>query len=876
MSPQQTIAHYRITSKLGEGGMGEVWRATDTKLSREVAIKILPAEFAADPDRLARFSREAQVLASLNHPNIAQIYGVEDRALIMELVEGETLHGPLPVETALDYARQIAEALEDAHENSIVHRDLKPANIKVTPGGRVKVLDFGLAKAFAGEAAAGNPASSPTLTMRATQAGIILGTAAYMSPEQARGQVVDRRADIWAFGVVLYEMLTGRRLFDAPTISDTLAAVLRAEPDWSALPAGLPANIHTLLRRCLERDPRRRLRDIGDARLELEQPAAEPHAVAPAPKPRRLPWIAAAIMTVAAAALSLVHFREAPAPAPPVVRFSVVPPEKGAFGPWMALSPDGRHFAFTASGSDGVTRIWVRSLDSLELRSVVDTETNLINIFFWAPDSRTLIFQSGDKIRKVDIAGGAPHSLCDAADVMLSGSGNSSGVLLFGSNSGPVYRVSSAGGPSSPVTRFEPSRNESYHSDPIFLPDGVHFLYFRHSSTAEYQGVFVGSLDVKPEQQSLQRIQSVEFSPGYVPPRDGSSIGHLLFLRNETLMAQPFDQRRLETAGDPVPIAEQVGTVLSRAFFSVSPTGVLAYRSGVGVLLQLVWYDREGRIAGHPGERADYLDVALSPDGNRAAYSRSNQSTGRQIWILDFARGVQNRFTFQAQGARSPVWSPDGRHLAFGSQGGREIYVQEVNGSSNAVPVYAAQGAGPSDWSRDGRFLIISQPLNRYDLAAIPDPLRAGTHQAIPVANSTFSEMHGQVSPDGRYFAYTSNESGQAEIYVCPFPPGDGRSGKWLVSSGGGAQPRWRGDGKEIFYLDPGHRMMAADISTQAGFQSSTPHPLFTSPAISGTQLLFQYDVTRDGKRFLMIGPIEGSVTDPATIVLNWEALLKK
>jgi len=784
----------------------------------------------------------------------------------MELVDGQNLAGPLPDDQLEPVVEQLIDALEYAHEKGIVHRDLKPANLKLSSDGRLKVLDFGLAKAMAGDVAAGDPAISPTLTMRATQIGTIVGTAAYMSPEQARGQVVDKRADIWSFGVVLFELLTGRRLFEGDSVSDTLASVLKSDPDLSAVP---PRYQH-LLRLCLARDPRRRLRDISGARLLLEAEVGPANA---ARASHGWPLRAVAAAAIVAAALSFFYFRQQSSPPAALVRFNVTLPPNQAFGNWLAISPDGRYLAFHATGSDGVTRVFVRSLDSLEPRAIAGTEGAIPITVFWSADSRFLAFQQGNKIKKIDIAGGSPQTLCDSPNTLLGGSWSPDGVILIGDNTGPIRRVSSAGGAAAPVTQI---RGDTFQSDPTFLPDGHDFLYFRHSSKPDEQGVFVGSLDVKPEQQSLHRIQSVDFSPGFAPPRDGSSIGHLLFLRNEVLMARPFDQRRLETAGDPVPIVEQVGTVLSRGFFSVSPTGVLAYRSGVGALLQLVWYDRQGKIVGHSGERADYQDVALSPDGCRAAYSRSTQSTGRQIWILDLARGIQNRFTFQAQGARSPVWSPDGRHLAFGSQGGGEVYVQEVNGSTNAVPVYASQGAGPSDWSHNGRFLIISQPLNRYDLAAIPDPLRAGTHQAIPVANSTFSEMHGQVSPDGRYFAYTSNESGQAEIYVCPFPPGDGHSDKWLVSSGGGTQPRWRGDGKEIFYLDPGHRMMAADVSTPPGFESSTPRPLFTSPAISGDQLLFQYDVTRDGKRFLMIGPLEGAVTEPATMVLNWEALLKK
>jgi serine/threonine-protein kinase len=518
MGPQQTIAHYRITIKLGEGGMGVVYRATDTKLNRDVAIKVLPDSFAADPDRLTRFTREAQVLASLNHPNIAAIYGVEDRALVLELVDGPTLAertaaGPIPVDEALSIARQIAEALEYAHEKGIVHRDLKPANVKITPEGRVKVLDFGLAKAMASEvSAAGRPETSPTLTMRATMAGVILGTAAYMSPEQARGQEADKRADIWSYGVLVYEMLTGRKLFDAPTVSDSLAAVLRAELDWSALPADLPSNIRTLLRRCLERDPKRRLRDIWAARIELEQPATEQTAPAAVVAPRKsplVPWILAAVMTVVAAAVTVILVRQSP-PAAPLARFDVLPPEKEGFSGWISVSPDGRNLGFTAIGADGVQRVWVRPIESLQARLLPGTGGTAT--FFWSPDSRYLVLQSAGKLKKIDVSGGPPETLCDAMGVLMGGSWKPDGVILLGGLNGSILRVSAAGGAASPVTKVERGRDEVSHTDPIFLPDGRHFLYLRRSRRAENAGIYVGSIDVKPEQQSLKRIQAADFT----------------------------------------------------------------------------------------------------------------------------------------------------------------------------------------------------------------------------------------------------------------------------------------------------------------------------------------------------------------------------
>jgi len=897
MSPQQTIAHYRITAKLGAGGMGEVYRATDTKLGREVAIKVIPETLAQDPDRMARFAREAQVLASLNHPNIAVIHGVEERAIVMELVDGETLAeriaaGPMPLDETLPIAKQIVEALEYAHERGVVHRDLKPANIKITgPAsgypGRVKVLDFGLAKALSPDASglpgSADPAASPTLTMRATVAGFIVGTAGYMSPEQARGQAVDRRADIWAFGVVLYEMLTGRGLFQAPTISDTLAAVLRADPDWSALPSGLPSNIRTMLRRCLERDPRRRLRDIGDARLELEQPAGEqPAAVAvpPAPRFRLIPWIMVAVLAVAAAALAAIHFREAPAPAPQV-RFGVPAPDKGTFGVWLGLSPNGRFLGFTGTGPDGVERVWIRSLDSLEVRPLPGTETT--TTFFWSPDSRFVVFQSAGKLKKIDVSGGPPQTLCDAPGVMLGGTWNSDGVILFGSNSAPILRVSSTGGVATPVTGIDPSRAEGSHSDPVFLPDGRHFLYFRRSSHPELAGIFAGSLDVQPGRQNIQRIQAAEFRFGYAPPR-GALPGYLLFMRDGTLMAQVFDERRLEAVGEAVPVADQVGTSLTRAFFSVSANGVLAYRTGSGANSQISWFDRQGHNLGSAGAVGEHRSMALSPDGAQVAHIQPGQGSGWQIWLLDMARGANTRLTFMPEGAGTPVWSPDGKRLAFGSIGaatgtGNALYLKDASNSGTEQLVFrSSQLMYVNDWSRDGRFLVYAELSlkNGMDLWALPDPLAGGDHKPIPLANSAFNEAQGQVSPDSRWLAYASDESGEYEIYVRPFPPGDGRTGKSLVSSAGGVEPRWRGDGKELFYIGPDTRLMAVDITAGAAFQAGVPHALFATQVTVRTNNSFRYDVTRDGQRFLMVVPTAGVAAAPATVVLNWEAGLKR
>jgi len=576
MSPPQTIAHYRITAKLGEGGMGEVWRATDTKLNRDVAIKILPEAFAQDPDRMARFTREAQVLASLNHPNIATIYGVEERALIMELVEGETLHGPLPVDTALDYARQIAEALEYAHERGIVHRDLKPANIKVTPEGRVKVLDFGLAKAMSSDAASGNPESSPTLTMRATMAGVIMGTAAYMSPEQARGQEADRRADIWAFGVVLYEILTGRQLFAGLTISDTLAAVLKTEPDL----AGVPAQVRPIVERCLRKDPRRRWQAIGDVRLALEDGApAAPLATLAQQRLSKLPWVVAAALLLALIGLAVVYFRE---PSEPSYQASLLPPEKAVFTPvtlssgGFALSPDGRALAFVAT-QDNRTLLWIRRLDALTAHPLAGTDNAYYP--FWSPDNRFVGFFMDDKLKKIEVTGGPPHVICEAG-LGRGGSWNQEGTIIFAGLDRTVHRVSAAGGQPVKLTAMDAASAENAHYWPSFLPDGRHFLYAVRRALDENSAIFAGSIDARPGPEQRLELVKTLLNGVYAPPGGPDWIGRagwLMYLRENTLFAQRFDTAKLKLEGEAVPAAENVGSVRGAmlAGFSVSARGVL-------------------------------------------------------------------------------------------------------------------------------------------------------------------------------------------------------------------------------------------------------------------------------------------------------------
>jgi predicted Ser/Thr protein kinase len=623
---------YEIVEPIGAGGMGEVYRARDSRLKRDVALKVLPAAFTHDPERLARFTREAEILASLNHPNIAAIYGVEEGALVMELVEGETLaevirRGPAPLDTALEYAGQIAAALDAAHEKGVVHRDLKPANVKVTPEGRVKVLDFGLASVVQGPASANtaDSANSPTLTMRATQAGVVLGTAAYMAPEQARGRPVDRRADIWAFGVILCEMLTGRPAFTGEDITEILASVVKDKPDLSSL----PPKVRPLVERCLEKDPKKRLRDIGDAMSLIEStPGA---AAASRPASSRLAWALAAVVAAAFAAISLVHFREKP-PAAELVRFQIPLPGPVTIFGLASVSPDGRRIAFSALGRDGRSVLWVRTLDSLESRPLAATE-GVQAPLFWSPDSRYIAFYVPGKLKKIEVSGGPPQTVCDAPEMWRGGAWSRDGVIIFGAGGlgQGLLRVSEAGGIASPLTKLDPSRREAAHGEPSFLPDGRHFVYLR-GSILESSGIYVGSLDAKPEQQSTKRLLAIRGSAVYAPAADragvNSGMGHLLFVREGSLMAQAFDSRRQELAGDAVPIAENLSEIgLPR--FSASTTGVLAYQTGgFGLNTRLSWFDRTGKILGTIGEPGPYNTVALSPDGTRVAFSRVSAMYG--------------------------------------------------------------------------------------------------------------------------------------------------------------------------------------------------------------------------------------------------------
>jgi Tol biopolymer transport system component/tRNA A-37 threonylcarbamoyl transferase component Bud32 len=860
--------------------MGEVYKARDTKLARDVAIKVLPELFVGDPERIARFAREARLLASLNHPHIGAIYGIEDaagiQALVLEFVEGEGLasrirRGPLPLGDALSAAQQIAGALEAAHERGIVHRDLKPANILITPAGVVKVLDFGIAKAIDPDAGLDEGGlNAATLSLHATEAGRIVGTAAYMSPEQARGQPIDKRTDIWAFGCVLYEMLTGRRAFPGATATDTLAAIIEREPDWSALPPATPPAVSRLLRRCLEKDPKRRLHDIADARIELEEPveaaaaAVTVHAATRQRTPRqasiaRSSGVFAAACVIGLAIYVVYFYERAPAVAPPPTRLSVFTP--GQITPQLSatISPDGRQLAFVSTDATGKSMLWVRPLSALDARVVPGTEDAAHP--FWSPDGRYLGFQAAGEVKTVEAAGGPVQILAEAS-LLRSGATWSRDRILFRSRPGELATVPAGGGPVSPAG--------VRGLWPYFLPDGRHFLYFV-GGPAELRGVWVGSLDSNATRQLL----TTDVKAAYAPP------GYVLFLRGEALMAQPFNAERLELTGEPSVVADGIwkAAPAGQASFSVSQSGVLAYVNASLFNIQLTWLDRMGRQVapiGPPDRWA--ITPQLSPDGKRIAIARGPFGT-RHIWVVDASDGTASRITFGSTSDDTPIWSGDGTQVAFESgraDGGSRLYVKSVSGTGSEDLVFESPGSVVmQDWSPDRRFLVYAAPGKQSpsDLWLLP---LSGDHRPSPLLQTPFIKTQAQISPDGRWIAYTSNESGTDEVYLQSFPtPGNKRQ----ASTNGGVQPRWRKDGRELFYLASDQRLMAIRVQLEPAFEAEAPVPLFRTRLIpQGSQSLglpTAYDVTPDGQRFVVTIPPE-DLGPPITVVLNWAAALKR
>jgi eukaryotic-like serine/threonine-protein kinase len=886
--PGTRLGPYEITAPLGAGGMGEVYRATDSQLKRSVAIKVLPASVAGDADRLARFQREAEVLAALNHPNIAAIYGLEKTAstgpeqtdltaLVMELVDGEDLsahiaRGPIALADALPIAKQVADALEAAHEQGIVHRDLKPANIKVRADGTVKVLDFGLAKAMDPAGTSGGDAmNSPTLTARATQMGMILGTAAYMAPEQAKGKAVDKRADIWAFGVVLYEMLTGRRAFEGEDISTTLAAVLMKDPEWAALPKHLPPGLRTLIQRCLERDPKARLRDIGEARLLLSSPDAMSAGPAvatstvPSARTSRLPWLVAAFGVLAALVFAALWMAR---PAAPVagerIEASLAPPPGHAVGSAFALSPDGRRLVMEAVSADtGATSLWLRDLASGAPAKLSGTDGGTLP--FWSPTGAEVAFFAEGKLKKTDLQGSPPQVICDAPSPRGGAWGPNGTIVFAGSFRTGLEKVDAGGGKPAPLTTLDQKRHEKSHRWPVFLPDGTHLLFLAQTGEATSKDDASTIEALALDTGARTRILAANSSPLY------SADGFLLFWREGALRAQAFDPERLAASGAVFSVAPGVAFDSNEyAQASVSASGTLVYSTADTTnRTNLLLVDRTGRVTKTIAESVLVEGgIALSHDGTRlAAAITAEGARDTDIWIYDLVRGTSGKLTFDEGGDRYPVWSADDKQLIYTNdrQNDGIAFRRSVNGQGQPEQVASnASGLWSWSWSRDGRWLVVGASadatafdLLRYDLQ---------DRKTSPLVQAPSNDEAGSISPDDRWLAYSSDATGRPEIYVRSL---GGDAGQWQISNQGGTRPSWRADGRELYYLTPQGQVMAVEVQTGAAFQSTTPRELFRANFRAASRDYTEFSPMPGGQHFV-IDAMKERTTTLLTLVTNW------
>jgi len=891
-----SINHFEITAKVGEGGMGEVYRATDKRLNREVAIKVLPEAVAEDRDRLSRFQREAQLLAALNHPHIAAIHGLEEdkgrRVLVMELVEGEDLStilqaGPIPIERSLKIALQLTEAIEAAHEKGVVHRDLKPPNIKITADDDIKVLDFGLAKALQDDPVVSSPdlSKSPTLSAAATGAGLILGTAGYMSPEQARGQPADRRADVWAFGVILYEMLTGRKAFDGATVSDVLARVLEREPDWDALPEETPANIRQLMRRCLEKDVRRRLQAVGEARIliqdELQQTAsmisgAAGAAAAPAMIEKRsraatlLPWIWAAAATVLLAVVAIPWGSGGDVGTGLTrleVKISEQDPLYADLSSAIVLSPDGTRIAYTLGQGVQEFRLYTRTLDQLEAHELTGTDGGY-NVFF-SPDGEWIGFFTPSQLKKVPVAGGTPIAL-SGVNLSRGGTWSEDGFIIYAPNPGSgLVRVPDTGGEPEPLTDL--IDNEVTHRWPQALPGGRGVLFTSHDGGGLFDDARIVALDLETRERKL--VHQGGTYGRYV------RSGHLLYAQEGSVFAVRFDLDRLEPVGSPVPVLQDVRSNTGSngtSQFDVSDTGTLVYMTGQGGLprYNMVLVDQRGRVEPITDDRMTFGEPRFSPDGNFLAVEIL-EGNNRDAWVYDLRRGVATRLTFDPGGDDAPVWSPDGEYIVFSSgRGGSSLnlYRKRADGSGDVERLTDSEATQfISGWSPDGKYLLYAQsnPDTSSDLYILP--LEGGEPELY--LQTPFIEAEAAFSPDGRWIAYHSNETGRTEVFVRPFPA---RGGKWQISVDGGSYPRWSRDGRKLYYrLD--NAIYEVDVDgAGASFRAETPLKLIEGPFLSlslGGLTLADYDVHPDGERFVMMQEDPESTPIQAThavFVFDW------
>jgi len=880
----KTLGHYEILAPLGAGGMGEVYRAHDTTLKRDVAIKVLPEDLSADVERLARLEREAQLLAALNHPNIEVIHGLEEsdgvRFMVLELIEGESLAETLSrdrieVERALGIARQIAEALEAAHAKGIIHRDLKPGNVVITPEGQAKVLDFGLAKSHEAEGTGSEVSpditESPTVAV-ATRAGIILGTAAYMSPEQARGKPLDKRTDIWSFGCVLYEMLTGKVAFEGETVSDTLASILKEEPDWSLLPGDTPPLARSVLQRCLRKDPNRRLHDAADARIEIEEVLARPGGEAfsgsgqlltdsdQQTKPPRLSWLLAALATVVAVVFGILWLQQGGlGPSGSDLRrfeTALLPPDGTTFhrDAGISLSPDGRMLAFVIVGESSRQGIWIRALDSTTSRGLEGTEGATYP--FWSPDSRNLGFFAGGSLKRVAAAGGPVETIAPATDAR-GGAWCASDQIVYSPNlSRGLATVPASGGEPATLTVLDTERGETQHRFPSCLPSGEHVLVLAQTaeggSREDESHIDVVSLGTGERKEIIRANSSMAYSPS----------GHLLFWREGSLMAVPFETQTLNVTGEAQSVAHEVAyTANEYAGYSISNTGLLAYQVNDPTRAQsrLLTVDTAGEALGEPSPADIHRFVVVSHDGKRAAHAASDFSS---LWIRDLVRGT--------------VWSPDDEWLIFGTdrEGVWQIFRRRALGlGSEELLLENALRVDPVDWSPDGKYLTVDV----LELGADKHiALYTFEDQSFEVLIDTpFVENGGRFSPDGQWLAYTSNETGRYEIYVVPFPGEGGSSGgKYRVSTEGGNLPKWGPRGENLYYMSLAEDLMSVDLDLENGLAIGVPQKLFTIRHPPGTG--YPYSVLPDGESFVINQLEESKTPDHTILVQNWLSRLPK